>query len=100
MDGANVFHTGELPRMREILQESIELLAKDIVLAHAKDLDHDGDAGHLAVGQGLLDYDWYLAQLRRVGYDGAIIMHGLSEAQVLGCVRFMREKMEGHAGVA
>ena len=95
MDGANVFHTGELPRMREILQESIELLAADIVLAHAKDLDHDGDAGHLAVGHGLLDYDWYLAQLKRVGYGGAIIMHGLSEEQVPGCVRFMRAHI-GH----
>lgn len=93
MDGANVFHKGELPRMREILQESIELLAKDIVLAHAKDLDHDGDAGHLAVGHGLLDYDWYIAQLRRVGYDDAIVMHGLTEAQVPGCVQFMRGKL-------
>ena len=93
VDGANIFHTGELPRMREILQESIELLADDIVLAHAKDLDHDGDAGHLAVGRGLLDYDWYIAQLRRMGYDGAIIMHGLSEAQVPDCVQFMREKL-------
>ena len=93
MDGANVFHTGELPRMCEILQESIELLATDIVLAHAKDLDHDGDAGHLAVGHGLLDYDWYLAQLRRVGYDGAIIMHGLNEEQVPDCVQFMRGKL-------
>ena len=93
MDGANVFHKGELPRMREILQESIELLAKDIVLAHAKDLDHDGDAGHLAAGHGLLDYDWYLAQLRRAGYDGAIVMHGLTEAQVPGCVDFMRRKL-------
>ncbi len=93
MDGANIFHHGELPRMHEILQESIELLATDIVLAHAKDLDHDGDAGHLAVGHGLLNYDWYIAQLRRVGYDGAIIMHGLTEEQVPGCVRFMREKL-------
>jgi len=93
MDGANVFHKGELPQMREILQASIELLAKDIVLAHAKDLDHDGDAGHLAVGHGLLDYDWYIAQLRRVGYDDAIVMHGLTEDQVPGCVQFMRKKL-------
>ena len=38
--------------MREILDETFALLGKDIVLAHAKDLDHDGDAGHLACLQG------------------------------------------------
>jgi sugar phosphate isomerase/epimerase len=92
-DGANIFHAGELPHMREILQESIELLRHDIALAHAKDLDHDGDAGHLAAGQGLLDYDWYIAQLRRVGFDGVLVLHGLSEAQAAGCVQFLREKI-------
>jgi len=47
MDGANIFHTGELPRMREILDEAFALVGKDIALAHAKDLDRDGEAGHL-----------------------------------------------------
>jgi sugar phosphate isomerase/epimerase len=42
IDPANLFHAGELPRMREILDEALALIGKDIVLAHAKDLDHDG----------------------------------------------------------
>lgn len=93
MDGANVFHKGELPRMREILDEAFALLSKDIALAHAKDLDHDGDAGHLAAGQGLLDYDYYLRLLKQSGYTGSLILHGLDENQVDGCVAFLQGKL-------
>lgn len=93
IDPANIFHAGELPRMREILDEAFALVSKDIVLAHAKDLDHDGDAGHLAAGQGKLDYDRYLALLHEYGFQGPLLLHGLSEAQVPGCVGFLRERL-------
>jgi sugar phosphate isomerase/epimerase len=95
MDGASLFHAGELPRMREILDEAFALVGKDISLAHAKDLSRDGEAGHEAAGQGLLDYDHYLALLRRVGYDGPLILHGLTEEQVDACVEFLRGKLTG-----
>lgn len=93
MDGANIFHKGELPRMREILDEAFELLGEDIVLAHAKDLDRDGQAGHLAAGTGLLDYEQYLGLLKRTGYEGPVILHGLSETQVPFCTDFLRDKI-------
>ena len=93
MDGANIFHTGELPRMREILDEAFTLLGEHIAFAHAKDLDRDGEAGHLAAGKGLLDYDQYLSLLNDVAPDVSIILHGLSEAEVDGCVSFLREKI-------
>jgi sugar phosphate isomerase/epimerase len=93
IDPANIFHAGELPRMQEILDEAFALVGKDIVLAHAKDLDHDGDAGHLAAGQGKLDYDRYLSLLVANGFTGPLLLHGLSEAQVPGCVAFLREKL-------
>jgi sugar phosphate isomerase/epimerase len=93
MDPANIFHQGELPRMRAILDEAFDLLGEDIVLAHAKDLSRDGAAGHEAAGQGLLDYDQYLSLLSAVGFDVPLILHGLSEAQVDECIAFLRGKM-------
>jgi sugar phosphate isomerase/epimerase len=93
IDGANIFHAGELARMSEMLDKAFELLGKDIALAHAKDLDHDGDAGHLPAGQGKLDYDRYLSLLCACGYKGPILLHGLSAAQVPGCAAFLREKL-------
>jgi len=70
------------------------LLGPDIVLAHAKDISRDGDSGHEAAGKGLLDYDYYLECLRRIGYDGPLILHGLEEAQVGECLAFLRGKMK------
>jgi len=93
IDPANLFHTGELIRMREILDEAFALVGKDVVLAHAKDLDRDGEAGHKAAGQGVLDYDRYLALLRKYDFKGPLLLHGLSVGQVPGCMAFLRAKM-------
>jgi sugar phosphate isomerase/epimerase len=93
IDPANLFHAGELPRMKEILDEAFALLGKDIVLAHAKDLDHDGEAGHKPAGQGVLDYDRYVALLRKYDFKGPLLLHGLSVEQVPGCLAFLRAKL-------
>jgi sugar phosphate isomerase/epimerase len=98
IDPANLFQAGDLPRMRPILDEAFQLLGPDIVLAHAKDLSRDGEAGHEAAGTGLLDYDYYLNLLSRIGFQGPILLHGLSESQVPPCVAFLRAKLAGVAG--
>jgi sugar phosphate isomerase/epimerase len=92
LDPANIFHRGQLPRMAELIDEAFDLLGPDVVMAHAKDLDRDGEAGHLAAGHGRLDYDRYLSRLRGIGFEGALILHGLSEADAAGCVAFLRER--------
>jgi sugar phosphate isomerase/epimerase len=93
MDAANLFHQGELARMPQVLAEAFDLLAADMILAHAKDLNHDGEAGHQAAGTGALDYDLYLRLLRAAGYDGPLILHSLEEAQVDLAVAFLRGKL-------
>lgn len=80
-DAANIFHTGELSRMREMFDEAFDLIGPDIVLAHAKDLDHDGAAGHLPAGRGVLDYPYYLMLLQKIHYEGAVVLHALSGIQ-------------------
>ena len=91
MDAANLFHTGELSRMAEVLEKAFALVGRDIVVAHAKDLSSDGEAGHEAAGHGLLDYGRYLSLLRAYDFHGPLLLHGLSEAQVPGCVAFLRK---------
>lgn len=98
MDPANLFPAGTLPRMKEILEEAFSLIGKDIALAHAKDLDRDGDAGHKAAGEGLLDYDLYLRLLRAHRFSGPLLLHGLTRAQVPGCVAFLRAKLARVSG--
>ena len=91
IDGANLFHAGELARQREILDRAFELLGPDIILAHAKDLDRDGEAGQVAAGFGLLDYDHYLGLLEKIGFAGPLILHGLEESDVPVCVAMLRK---------
>lgn len=93
MDPANLFHAGELPRMTDILDEAFALVGKDIVLCHAKDLDHDGEAGHKPAGHGVLDYDRYMSLLRKYKFKGPILLHGLTVEQVPGCLKFLRAKL-------
>ena len=97
MDPANIFHAGELPRMREKLDEAFALIGKDSVLAHAKDLDHAGYAGHLPAGQGKLDYDRYIALLHAQHRPIPLLLHGLSASQLPGCVAFLRGKIDRRA---
>ncbi len=92
MDGANFFHHGELPRMHEILDQAFELLGDDIAIAHAKDLVRDGEAGNVAAGTGLLDYDHYLRLLAQTGRDLPVLLHSLSEEQAAISIRFLQSK--------
>lgn len=93
MDGANLFHAGDLARMAQVLDEAFDLLGPDIVLAHAKDLVQDGQAGNIAAGTGRLDYDRYSSLLQRAGYDGPLMLHSLDEAQVPASIAFLRDKL-------
>ena len=91
MDGANIFQRGQLPHMRKVLDEAFELLGSDITLAHAKDLDQDGKAGHVAAGRGRLDYPYYLELLRTSGFQGSIILHALKPAEAKDRLAFVRQ---------
>jgi sugar phosphate isomerase/epimerase len=93
IDGANLYHRGELARMHAVLAEALQLLGADIVLAHAKDVSKDGEAGHDAAGTGLLDYDAYLGHLADAGYHGAVVLHSLTEAQVPQCRQFLTARL-------
>ena len=43
--------------------------------------------------EGLLDYPLYLSRLRRAGFDGPLILHGLTEAQAGTAVAFLRRTL-------
>jgi sugar phosphate isomerase/epimerase len=91
MDGANIFQRGQLPKMQKVLEEAFELLGSDIALAHAKDLERDGEAGHLAAGRGRLDYPYYLELMKKSGFDGAIILHALASTEAKDRLAFVRQ---------
>ncbi|MBA3485542.1 MAG: sugar phosphate isomerase/epimerase [Pirellulales bacterium] len=93
LDGANLIDSSDRARMRDALHEGVELLAPDIVLAHAKDCPpHDGVQVQTA-GRGRLDYEIYLHELMHGGFTGPLVLHGLEEREALTCSRFLRAKL-------
>ena len=48
-------------------------------------------AGDPSAGQGDLDFRLYIDLLKKTGYEGALIMHGLSEEQIPVSKKFLEE---------
>lgn len=92
-DPANIFPKGGLNHMHRLMTEAVDLLAADIALAHAKDILEDGRAGEVAAGKGKLDYRHYMKLLQETGFGGAILLHGLSEAEVAGSLQHLKNSM-------
>jgi sugar phosphate isomerase/epimerase len=65
---------------KDVLDEAFTLLGDAIVIAHAKDRNKDFKA--CAAGKGILDFQYYLQGLKKIGFTGPLIMHGLEEEEV------------------
>lgn len=80
-DPANLFEVATITEQHAVVKKALDLLAADIAIAHAKDRHSDGSFA--TAGKGVLDYHFYLKQLKASGFDGCVVTHGLaaSEAQ-------------------
>ena len=90
-DAANLFEIADADEQKRIIERAFELLVDDVVIAHAKDRDAAGN--FVAAGHGTLDYDHYVKALHQSGFDGPLITHGLTEAQVPGCIQMLRDAL-------
>jgi sugar phosphate isomerase/epimerase len=88
MDGANLFLPEDLSRQEEVFAEAFEFLGSEVVLAHAKDINAEGE--FVAAGKGVLNYDIFTQHLKQINYAGAMVLHSLSEAEVPNCVKFLQ----------
>ena len=60
-------------------------------MAHAKDRDAEGR--FVAAGSGVVDFGGFLGGLRRAGFDGAVVTHGLSAEEAPGVAAFLRGRL-------
>lgn len=98
MDPANLFHANDVARMDEVLDEAFDLLGVDLALAHAKELAVATTAPPPAPGEGALDWDRYIGLLRKAGFEGPLILHGVDESRAADAIQFLRDKLEIHPG--
>jgi sugar phosphate isomerase/epimerase len=95
LDPANLFETATLATQRRLISEAVDLLADSILMGHAK--DRTGTGEFTAAGNGVLDYDHYLARLQRIDFRGPIVTHGLAPDEAGAVATFLRQRLL-HAG--
>jgi sugar phosphate isomerase/epimerase len=77
LDPANLLSPETLSEQHEVLAQAAQLLGGSLLLAHIKDIDSSGRV--TAPGSGAVDLAAFVAELRSIAYDGALIAHGFSE---------------------
>jgi sugar phosphate isomerase/epimerase len=92
LDPANLPGMEASEERRRIVESAVNLLGGRIALAHAKDRKADGQ--HAAPGRGVMDFDHYFATLRRAGFSGAVIVHGLAESDANQAAAFLKRKFD------
>jgi sugar phosphate isomerase/epimerase len=88
LDPANLFEQATTAEARAIVADAVERTAGHVAMAHAKDRSADGRFA--TASQGVVDFANFIAQLRKSGFDGPLITHGLSAEEAPGVARFLK----------
>lgn len=91
-DAANLFEIATPDEQRRAVSAALDLLAGDIAIAHAKDRDAGG--AFATAGAGVLDYRHYLGELRRIGFNGCLVTHGLKAGEADGVAAMLTREMQ------
>ena len=89
LDPANLFETARnRQQIQDLITEALDLLHNDIMVVHAKDRTLNGH--FKAVGQGDVDFEFFVQQLREINFSGPLVMHGLEEHEVKHSVEYLK----------
>lgn len=89
LDPANLFEQADHPQeINDLISESLDLLGDHIRVTHAKDRSLDGTVQ--PAGKGAVDFQFFISQLRRINFDGPLLIHGIDEADVAPTASFLR----------
>jgi len=91
LDPANLFEVVSLVEQHNLVSAAIDQLADMITMAHAKDRQRDGSFA--TAGKGVLDYDFYLAKLNAIGFEGSLIAHGLAASEASDVATFLKRRL-------
>jgi sugar phosphate isomerase/epimerase len=95
-DPANLFETESVEQQRHIISHALDLLGEHITMAHAKDRLPDGR--FVAAGTGVLDYPHFIRTLKKTGFNGPLVTHGLRAAEAPRVAAFLKQQLqEEHA---
>jgi sugar phosphate isomerase/epimerase len=99
MDCANLFqrNTAYPENVRGTIKKAFDLIGKDVVLAHGKDILASQEIEFTSTGKGIIDFDYFLELLKQYDYRGGMILHGIKkESDMPFCVDFIQKKISGN----
>lgn len=79
LDPANLFEVETDAARAKIIESAVDVLSDAIIMAHAKDRDAAG--GFATAGRGVVDFPHFIGCLKKSGFNGALITHGLSASE-------------------
>lgn len=88
LDPANLFEVAPAAARGALIDDAVSLLGDSIALAHAKDRHADGSFA--TAGDGVVDFPRFIAALRRSGFHGPLVTHGLDAADAGRVAAFLR----------
>jgi sugar phosphate isomerase/epimerase len=95
LDPANLAEAASPADRRALVEQAVDLLGPRIAMAHAKDRDPAGAV--VPAGQGVIDFPHLVATLRRGGFDGDLVTHGLSADAAPAVAAHLRGVLSGQA---
>lgn len=93
LDAANLLSPETLGQQKAIMAEAVELLGKDTLLAHAKDISALGKV--VAPTHGSVDLKEFVSLLRKAGFDGALVAHGFEHADTVIAAEALKTLIAG-----
>lgn len=91
LDGANLLEDAG-DGMAQTLDEAFRLLAKDVMMVHAKDLATPSRPSQ-AAGKGALDWDVYCGLIQTYCAQVPVILHNLAEHEVASSAAFLKDRL-------
>lgn len=95
LDGANLWDPLSAQCFEETLTEAFELLGPDVAVIHIKEIPASAEAKLEKVGAGRMAWKTYFDGICSIGFNGPIIIHNVTPAQVDDSVRFVTAALEG-----
>jgi sugar phosphate isomerase/epimerase len=89
LDTANLASPRDDRNFAAVVQQAIDLLIDHTAICHAKDLRPDGQPTF--PGNGIIDFRFVLGALKRAGFDGPVIAHGLHASEAAETARFLAQ---------
>jgi sugar phosphate isomerase/epimerase len=87
-DPANIIAGVSEEDVESVIGSALAEIGHRIICVHGKDRDASGRI--VPVGDGIVPWEFLIAGLRRAGYDGTILLHGLEEARVPEAKTFLQ----------